>query len=171
MAERREAAKGGSDGSGKTPSGHTQRNNLRRMVPSDESRQAAEQDASLIVAQAYQEAARIVAEAEEKAKHIAGEAADRDAAAYRRLSKLAKSGKLTEHSYEQIDNLFVQIRRFLARIAQNDQTNTDELANLLGQLEYWVESLVVDSLKLKSIERWLQGTTELARRLRVQLDK
>ena len=171
MAERREAAKDGGDRSAKARCGYTQRNHPSGRVLGDETRQPAEQDASQIVAEAYQEAARIIAEAKEKAKYIAGEAGDRDIAAYGRLSELAKSGKLTEHSYEQIDELFIQIRRYLAKMAQSDQTTIDELTNLVVQVEYWVESLVVDSLKLKSLERWLQGTTELARRLRAKLDR
>ena len=171
MAERQEAAKDGGDRSAKTPSERTPKSRTSRKVLGDEFRQPAEQDTSLIVAQAYQEAARIIAEAKEKAKHVTGEAGVRYIAVCRRLSDLAKSGKLTEHSYEQIDDLFVQTRRCLAKIAQGDQTTIGELTNLVFQLEYWVESMVVDSLKLKDLERWLQGTTELAKRLRAELDR
>ena len=171
MSERQEAAKDGGDRSAKTPSAYTPKSHTSRKALGDEFKQPAEEEANLIVAQAYQEAARIIAEAKEKAKHTTGEAGVRDIAACRRLSDLAKSGKLTGHSYEQIDDLFVQTRRCLAKIAQSDQTTIDELTNLVVQLEYWVESLVVESLKLKSLERWLQGTTELAKRLRAELDR
>lgn len=133
-------------------------------------RDGGEQDASPIVAQAYQEAARIIAEAKEKAKLITGEAGGHDIAVPRYLSGLTKSGKFTEHSYEQLDDLFAQTRYCLAKIAQSDQITIDELTNLVVQLEYWVESLVVDSLKLRGLERWLQGTTELAKKLRAELN-
>jgi len=59
---------------------------------------------------------------------------------------------MTENSSEQIDDLFVQIRLRLLRVKQSDPATADELKGLLTQLEDMVESLVVDSLKLRSLE-------------------
>ena len=59
---------------------------------------------------------------------------------------------MTENFYEQIDDLLVQIRLRLGQVRQSDPATADELKGLLTQLEDWVESLVVDSLKLKSLE-------------------
>ena len=60
---------------------------------------------------------------------------------------------MTEHSYEQIDELFTQLRLRLAVVRQSDPETAEELKGLLTQLEDWVESLVIDSLKLKSLEK------------------
>ncbi|MHA2067159.1 MAG: hypothetical protein ACXABY_22555 [Candidatus Thorarchaeota archaeon] len=171
MAEKQEAANDGGDRPGKTPNKHTSTKHKQRKELNQITRRPAEQDAQLIIAQAYQEAARIIAEAKERVQHITGEGNERDMAIYRLLSELGKSSKLTGYSYEQIDDLFVRTRHCLAKIAQIDQSTVDELANLIAHVEYWVESLVVDSLKLRSLERWLQGTTELAKRLRDELDR
>jgi len=59
---------------------------------------------------------------------------------------------MTEHSYEQLDDLFAQIRLRLGLVRQSDPATADELKGLVTQLEYWVESLVIDSLKLRSLE-------------------
>ena len=59
---------------------------------------------------------------------------------------------MTEDSSEQIDDLFVQIRLRLAQVRQSDPATADELKGLFTQLEDWVESLVINSLKLKSLE-------------------
>jgi len=59
---------------------------------------------------------------------------------------------MAENSYEQLDELFTQIRLRLASIRQSDPEATEELKGLLRQVELWVESLVIDSLKLKSLE-------------------
>ena len=56
-----------------------------------------------------------------------------------------------ENASEQIDDLLVQIRLRLLQVRQSDPATADELKGLLTQLEDWVESLVVDSLKLKSL--------------------
>lgn len=78
---------------------------------------------------------------------------------------------MTEESYEQLDELFKEIRLGLAKVRQSDPKTVDDLKSLLTQLEFWVESLVTDSLKLKSLEGLLQKTTELAKRLREGLDR
>jgi hypothetical protein len=78
---------------------------------------------------------------------------------------------MTEESYEQLDDLFKEIKLGLAKIRQSDPETVDDLKSLIAQLEMWVESLVTDSLKLKSLEKLLHKTTELAKRLRKGLDK
>jgi hypothetical protein len=59
---------------------------------------------------------------------------------------------MKEGSYDQIDDLLMQIRLCLVRRRETDPATTDELKGLLIQLEDWVELLVIDSLKLKSLE-------------------
>ncbi len=120
---------------------------------------------------AEQESAKIIAEAKQKAERIIGEAGGKGMAAEMHLSNMIRPGNWTEHSYEQIDDLFVRMRHYLAKITKSDPVAADELKGLVAQLEYWVDSLVVDSLKLKSLEGWLQRTTEMAKRLRAKLDR
>lgn len=171
MPHRQSEAKDKNDKALQKPRNSNRKQSQEVGERSNEIGKLTEQEASQIVAQAYEEAARIVADAEEKAKNITGQTGDRGLATLRHLSDLVKSGSLTDSSYEQIDNLFVQIRHQLAKEAEVNPAKAEELGSLIIQLEYWVESLVVDALKLKSIERWLQGTTELARKLRAELDK
>jgi len=59
---------------------------------------------------------------------------------------------MAENISEQIDDLFRQIRLCLARVRQSDPATADELKGLLTQLEDMVESLVIESLKLRSLE-------------------
>ncbi len=59
---------------------------------------------------------------------------------------------MIENSYEQVDNLFVQIRLRLGQVRQSDPATADELKGLVSQLELWVDSLVIDSLKLRSLQ-------------------
>ncbi len=59
---------------------------------------------------------------------------------------------MTEATYEQIDDLFRQIRLRLLQVRERDAATAEELKSLLTQLEDCVESLVIDSLKLKSLE-------------------
>jgi hypothetical protein len=170
MADRPEAAKEKSARSGKKPGTGKRKSPPGRRGQDDKVRQFAEQDASKIVAQAYEEAARIIDEAKLKAEHTLAEAGKRDTGAYRQLGELLKSRDMNVASYEQVDDLFVRIRRQLGELTENDQTTAGELKDLVNQLEYWVEALVIDSVKLKSVRHWLQGTTELAKKLRAQLD-
>ena len=65
---------------------------------------------------------------------------------------MVKLESMAENSYEQIDDLFTQIRLRLLEIRQSDPLATEELKSLLSQLEDCVESLVIDSLKLRSLE-------------------
>jgi hypothetical protein len=78
---------------------------------------------------------------------------------------------MTEESYEHLDDLFKDIKLGLAKIRRSDPETVNDLKSLISQLELWVESLVADSLKLKSLEGLLQKTTELAKRLRKGLEK
>ena len=78
---------------------------------------------------------------------------------------------MTEKSFDDLDELMTQIRLCVAKLRQSDPATAEELKGLFRQLEDWVESLVVDSLKLKGLERWLQGTTELDKKLRAELDR
>lgn len=59
---------------------------------------------------------------------------------------------MLDNVHEQIDDLIVKIRLCLGRVKQSDPATADEMKGLLTQLEDHVESLVVDSLKLKSLE-------------------
>jgi hypothetical protein len=170
MADRPEAAKANSSRSDKAPGVSKRKSPANRQEQGDKVKQLAEQDASKIVAQAYEEAARIVDEAKRKAEQAMTEAGKRDTSAYQQLGELLKSHDIDIASYEQIDDLFVQIRRYLGGLTENDQPAAGKLKDLVNQLEYWVETLVIDSVKLKSVRRWLQGTTELAKKLRAQLD-
>ena len=78
---------------------------------------------------------------------------------------------MTENPYEQIDDLFVQIRLRLGRVRQSDPVTADELKGLLTQLEDWVESLVIDSLKLKSLESRSKRATKSQNTGRKRQDK
>ena len=55
-------------------------------------------------------------------------------------------------NYDQIDNLFAQVRLRLLEIRQSDPAAVEELKSLVSQLEDYVEQLVIDSLKLKDLE-------------------
>ena len=137
----------------------------------DNLRHLAEKDARQIVAQAYEEAGKIISDAKQKAKNINDNYGEREKIPYADLNNLVKSEHITENSYKQIDDLFVQIKQRLEQTTKGDQLIADDLNNLVLQLEYWVESLVIESMKLKSLERWLKGTKELAKSLREKLDR
>jgi dsDNA-specific endonuclease/ATPase MutS2 len=170
MADSPETARGKSAPSNKRPGASKRKSASGQRGQDVKARQSAERDASKIVAQAYEEAARIIDEAKLKAEHTVAEANKRDKGAYRQLGELLKSRDMNVAAYEQIDDLFVRIRRQLGELTENDQAAAGELKDLVNQLEYWVETLVIDSVKLKSVRHWLQGTTELAKKLRAQLD-
>ena len=67
-------------------------------------------------------------------------------------------GDMAEKSFEDLDDLFAKVRLGLAKVRQSDPATADELKSLLSQIEFWVESLVVDSLKLKGLEGAKQVT-------------
>ncbi len=78
---------------------------------------------------------------------------------------------MTHDSYEQIDDLFKDIRLGLVRVMESDPTVAEDMKNLVTQLELWVDSLVADSLKLKHLQSLLRKTAELAEKLREKLEK
>jgi len=59
---------------------------------------------------------------------------------------------MTEHPYEQIDSLFAQLRLRLLEIRQSDPQVVEELKSLVSQLEDYMEQMVIDSLRLRSLE-------------------
>ena len=58
---------------------------------------------------------------------------------------------MKENTSDAIDELFAKIRLKLLKLRESDAETTDELKNLLTQLEDWVEKLVVDSIKLQGM--------------------
>jgi hypothetical protein len=60
---------------------------------------------------------------------------------------------MAENISDTIDDLFRQLRLKLIKVRESDPQTSDELKNLLLQLEDWVEKLVVDSLRLQSLEK------------------
>ena len=90
------------------------------------------------------------------------------------MTSVIKSVDVARNSYEQyeqVDDLFKQIRLCLLQVRQNDPVVAEELIGLVRQLEDWVESLVVNSLKLESLENMLHSTIQLAKRLRERTDR
>ena len=59
---------------------------------------------------------------------------------------------MAEKSFDDLDELMAQVRLCVAKLRQSDAETAEELKGLLRQLEDWVESLVVDSLRLRSLE-------------------
>ena len=59
---------------------------------------------------------------------------------------------MTEQPYDQIDSLFTQFRLRLLEVRQSDPEAVEELKSLLSQLEDYISQLVIDSLRLKSLE-------------------
>ena len=54
---------------------------------------------------------------------------------------------MAEDTYQEIDDLFAHIRLCVGRMREKDPANAEALKLLLTQLEDWVESLVIRSLK------------------------
>ena len=71
---------------------------------------------------------------------------------------------MEEQPYEPIDDLFRQIRLQLLQVRESDPTTAEELKSLLTQLEDWVEKLVIDSLKLRSLQSTPKKTRQSAKR-------
>lgn len=67
---------------------------------------------------------------------------------------------MTQHPYDQIDNLFAQVRLRSLEIRHSDPETVEELKSLVSQLEDCVEQLVIDYLKLKSLEAKKGSTTK-----------
>ena len=76
-----------------------------------------------------------------------------------------------ENSYEQLDELFRDIKLRLACMRQANPAAVDELKGLVTQLELWFESLTIDALRLKKLEDMLQRTAQLAKGLQAKLDE
>lgn len=87
-----------------------------------------------------------------------------------RRSNVLQLANMTDHSYEQIDGLFRDIKLRLAGIRAIAPEAADDLKGLITQLELWFESLVIDSLKLENLEHMFHRTAELARDLQQKLD-
>ena len=51
-----------------------------------------------------------------------------------------------------IDELFSKIRLNLLRLRESHPETVEEIKNLLAQLEDWVEKLIIDSLRLESLQ-------------------
>jgi hypothetical protein len=66
---------------------------------------------------------------------------------------------MTEHRYEQIDNLFAQLRLRLLEIRESEPQAVEVMKSLVSQLEDYMEQLVIDSLRLKSLEGKTQKVT------------
>ncbi|MFC2040818.1 hypothetical protein ACFLTY_00650 [Chloroflexota bacterium] len=60
---------------------------------------------------------------------------------------------MKEAADKDIDELFSKIRLNLLKLRESDPETTDELKNLLTQLEDWVEKLIIDSMRLRSLEK------------------
>ena len=60
---------------------------------------------------------------------------------------------MKERASDAIDELLAKVRLKLLKLRESDPETTDELNSLLRQLEAWVEKLVLDSLKLESLEK------------------
>jgi hypothetical protein len=56
---------------------------------------------------------------------------------------------MEKKSYEELDELLAQIRLLLLKVRQSDPATADELKSRFSQLEFWIESLIVESLKTK----------------------
>ena len=135
----------------------------------EELKDMTEEDASYIVAEAYKEANRIIEEARKKAADIntgvnnTGQVKGMYAGI---LERADNAGEV----YEQLDEIFMQIRLQLQTAGIENRLVVERLLELINQLEYHVDTLVVDSLKLRNVRNWLKDTTDLARRLRARLD-
>ena len=69
---------------------------------------------------------------------------------------------MEQKSYEELDDLLAKIRLLLFKVRQSDPATADELKSLVSQLEFWLESLTVDSLKLKELEKSIANLIDLA---------
>ena len=75
---------------------------------------------------------------------------------------------MKEKFYEDLDDLFVQIRVRLGIVRQSDPATAEEIKGLVRQLEDCVESLVIDSLRLKSLKGGSERATKLEKRQRAK---
>ncbi|MFC1894117.1 hypothetical protein ACFLYR_08945 [Chloroflexota bacterium] len=77
---------------------------------------------------------------------------------------------MTEKSYETLDDLFKEIRLTILKVRKNDPENGDKLNGLIRQLELWMDSLVVDSIKLNTLESAARRRGELVKGLIERLE-
>jgi hypothetical protein len=73
---------------------------------------------------------------------------------------------MTDDAHEQIDNLFAQVRLYLLELRQSNPQTVAELKSLVSQLEDCVERLVIDSLRLKSLEAKARRITQTRKKPR-----
>jgi hypothetical protein len=73
---------------------------------------------------------------------------------------------MTDDAHEQIDNLFAQVRLYLLELRQSNPQTVAELKSLVSQLEDCVERLVIDSLRLKSLEAKARRVTQTRKKPR-----
>ena len=76
---------------------------------------------------------------------------------------MVKWADVTEESYEKLDDLFKEVRLSIATVRKNDPETGNKLKGLIRQIELWVDSLVLDSIKLRNLETELQRRKELAK--------
>jgi cell division septum initiation protein DivIVA len=164
------AASGDKNKAGNSGNGANGRRPKQTPKSDTEFQRIAGDEADRIVAEAYKEAARIMEEAKQRAKYISGET-DNDDTGVSLPADALGTLEDTREIYEQVDDLFVQIRQQLGELNNQNRMVTDQLLDRVNRLEYYVDTLVVDSLKLRNVRHWLQGTTTLARRLRARLDR
>ena len=72
---------------------------------------------------------------------------------------------MTEYPPEEIVDLFIQIRHHLVGISQNDPETTKEIYRLVYRLEDWIDLLIIDSIKLRTLEKKLKDMFDLVRRI------
>jgi hypothetical protein len=72
---------------------------------------------------------------------------------------------MTRDDGKQTDELFVRIRLQLLEIRKSDPQVVEEIKSLLSQLEDSVESLVIDSMRLRNLE---QSEKKSARKKRLE---
>ena len=77
---------------------------------------------------------------------------------------------MIEESYEKLDDLFKEIRLSILTVRKNDPESGNKLKGLVRQVELWMDSLVVDSLKLKTLESEARRRGELVKGLIERLE-
>ena len=83
---------------------------------------------------------------------------------------MVKCKTVPEKTYEQIEDLFKEIRLCLTRVREENPTVAEDMKSLVHQLELWVDSLVVDSIKLHNLENLMHRASDLAKKLGNELD-
>ena len=68
-------------------------------------------------------------------------------------NRVNEGGNMKETAGDAVDDLFAKLRLQLLKLRESDPETAEELKSLLTQLEDWVEKLVVDSLRLESLQR------------------